>query len=112
MLIKFIHLNNIKIPFETYYHNKNKLNYMKSLYLSNIYTIIKLGTPYQTFNSSIKLDITDSYILTKKSELENLNFFNQNISSSYEGLEIKNILQFNFYEEINLIFMAKEPSNK
>ena len=89
-LIKFIHLNNIKIPFETYYHNKNKLNYMKSLYLSNIYTIIKLGTPYQTFNSSIKLDITDSYILTNKSELENLPFFNQNSSTSYKQIEIKN----------------------
>ncbi len=89
-LIKFIHLNNIKIPFETYYHNKNKLNYIKSLYLSNIYTIIKLGTPYQTFNSSIKLDITDSYILTNKSELENLPFFNQNSSTSYKQIEIKN----------------------
>ena len=104
MLIKFIHLNNIKIPFETYYHNKNTLNYMKSLYLSNIYTLIKLGTPYQIFNSSIKLDITDSYILTKKSELENLNFFNQNISSSYEGLEIKNY----YGSEIEIGFLSKD----
>ena len=90
MLIKFILLENIKIPFETYYHTKNKLNYMKSLYLSNIYTSIKLGTPYQIFNSSIKLDIIDSYVLTKKSELEIFPFFNENLSSSYKQLEIKN----------------------
>ena len=90
MLIKFILLENIKIPFETYYHNKNRLNYMKSLYLSNIYTSIKLGTPYQIFNSSIKLDIIDSYVLTKKSELEIFPFFNENLSSSYKQLEIKN----------------------
>ena len=34
-LIKFIHLNNIKIPFETYYHNKNKLNYNIDYYKSS-----------------------------------------------------------------------------
>ena len=58
-LLKISYCEILKIPFFTY----NKDNYMKSLYLSNIYLEILLGTPFQKFNSSLKLDISYSYIL-------------------------------------------------
>ena len=66
-----------------------KDNYMKSLYLSNIYSEIVLGTPYQKFNSSFKLDISYSYILINKSELNIYPLFNSNSSFSYKEIEKK-----------------------
>ena len=91
-IISFKNMKLFKNSFFTLSYNKD--NYMKLLYLSNIYSEILLGTPFQKFNSSLKLYISYSYILTNKSELNIYPLFNINSSFSYKEIE-KKLLKIN-----------------
>ena len=104
-LLKISYCEILKIPFLTLSHNKD--NYMKSLYLSNIYSEILLGTPFQKFNSSLKLDISYSYILTNKSQLNIYPLFNTNSSSSYKEIEKKNY----YGSEVESGILSKDKIN-
>ena len=104
-LLKISYCEILKIPFLTLSHNKD--NYMKSLYLSNIYSEILLGTPFQKFNSSLKLYISYSYILTNKSQLNIYPLFNTNSSSSYKEIEKKNY----YGSEVESGILSKDKIN-
>ncbi len=76
----------LKIPFSIPEINKSE-NYLKNLFHSNIITTIKIGTPEQTFLSTIKLSEIESYILSNEIKTDISPLFNKEQSSSYKGLK-------------------------
>ena len=76
----------IKIPFTIPEKNKSE-NYLKNLYHSNLLTTINIGTPEQTFISTIKLSEIESYILSNEIKTEISPLFNKEQSISYKGLK-------------------------
>jgi len=95
-LFAFINNNHyITLPFQNYFNESNE-NIMESLFFSNIYYNLTIGTPKQNFPILIKFNYY--YFSLNDKNSENSYYFNEDLSNSYVQLSNRSITD---YSEFN-----------